>query len=264
MSKKIQRKFIHYLPAQANKEKTETKGFNIQAAVTVLGGITGILVAVLWVAGRFYAAAYFNAMNIPPFQITYSIWEYAEASWLLLILYILSKIYQPALLAVVIVLIVILSIWMLQRLFPKLKLERALQLINAQTQKFWRSIQYVLMLLLGSYFFYILLLTFIDIQVAGKNDGQNVVLRRSRAVDVFSKDFLPLGQGQVVPDTSPAIMQYSGLRLLTFNNEKYYLFRDVDPATCRPVQVFVINNSPNIQVVLGDVSPLASSCSVTP
>jgi hypothetical protein len=264
MSKKIQRKFIHYLPAQANKEKTETKGFNIQAAVTVLGGITGILVAVLWVSGRFYAAAYFNAMNIPPFQITYSIWEYAEASWLLLILYILSKIYQPVLLTVTIVLTVILLIWMLQRIFPKLKIERALQLINAQIQKFWQSIQYALILLLGAYLFYILLLTFIDIKAAGWNDGKNIVLEKSRAVEVFSKDFLPLGQGRVVPDTSPAVIQYDGLRLLTFNNEKYYLFRDVDPATCKPVQVFVINNSPNIQVVLGDVSPVDPPCPVTP
>ena len=121
MPKKTQRKFNRYLPVKEDKEKTEAKGFSIQAAVTVLGGITGIIVAILWVAGRFYTIAYFNAMNIPSFQINYSIWEYAEASWMLLIMYFLGKIYRPALLIAVIFLTTILLILAAQRIFPKLR-----------------------------------------------------------------------------------------------------------------------------------------------
>lgn len=264
MSRKTQRKFIHYLPAKVDQEKTAAKGFSIQTAVTILGGITGVVVAILWVAGRFYATAYFNAMNIPSFQITYSIWEYAESSWLLLIIFFLGKVYQPVLLITSIFLALILLILALQRMFPRLQIERAIQIINKQIQTLWQSIQYVFILLLGFYFLYLLLLTFAEIAHAGWIDGSQIVMQRSRAVEVFSKDFLPLGQGQVVPDTSPVVIQYDGLRLLTFNNDKYYLFRDIDPITCKPAQVFVINNSPNIHVVLSDYSPVDTPCPVTP
>ena len=81
MRKKVQRKSIRHLPESSDRGQTDAKGLNIRDAITILGGTTGLVVAVLWIAGRSYSAGYFSAMNIPSFQINFSIWEYAEASW---------------------------------------------------------------------------------------------------------------------------------------------------------------------------------------
>ena len=73
MPRKIQRQPIRYIAEKVGQEQSSPKNFSIQEAVTILGGITGIIVAILWVTGRSYAAGYFSAMNIPSFQINFSI-----------------------------------------------------------------------------------------------------------------------------------------------------------------------------------------------
>jgi len=262
MPKKIQRRPIRYLQEKVDRGKTEAKAFNIQTAITVLGGITGLIVAILWVSGRLYMVGYFSAMNIPSFQISYSVWEYAEASWLYLLIYLINKTLTPIYLLAIILLAIILLLLVLQRIFPKLKLEGAVKDIAGQAYPIWQRIRYFLILLLGLYFFYLLLLSFIDIKGLGLRNGQQAVLEKSQIVEVFSKNNLPLGHGQVVPDTSPPIFQYSGLKLLTFNNGKYYLFRDVDPLTCKPAQVFIVDDSPDVSLVLGDLPPIHAPCIV--
>ena len=57
-------------PAPAN-------GITIQEAVSIIGGITGTIVAILWLAGRSIWRDT-CAINIPAFQINFSVWEYAE------------------------------------------------------------------------------------------------------------------------------------------------------------------------------------------
>ena len=54
-----------------------------------------MIVAILWLGGRFYMAGYFGAMNIPAFQINFSVWEYAEAAWSRVIIYFLRQIFIP-------------------------------------------------------------------------------------------------------------------------------------------------------------------------
>src|SRR5919109_516943 len=95
MKRKIQRKPIRYFRETAVKEELIAKSLNLQEAVTIFGGITGVIVAILWLAGRFYMTGYLRALNIPAFQVSFSIWEYAETSWSRLIFYFLSTIYLP-------------------------------------------------------------------------------------------------------------------------------------------------------------------------
>ncbi len=53
---------------------------------------TGILIALVWLVGRYYAGGYFQAMHIPFFQLTFSVWDYVVCSVLTsgLIAYIVS------------------------------------------------------------------------------------------------------------------------------------------------------------------------------
>src|SRR5689334_14684210 len=122
MRKRIQRKPKRYFSERTSKAPTTTRVINIQEAVSILGGITGTVVGILWLAGRFYMAGYFSAMNIPAFQINFSVWEYAEAAWSRVILYFLINIFVPLILASSVALASLVAILALQRLFPKLKL----------------------------------------------------------------------------------------------------------------------------------------------
>jgi len=264
MPRKIQRKPIRHLPEKLGQEQSSDKGLSIQEVVTILGGVTGLIVAILWLGGRSYAAGYFSAMNIPSFQINFSIWEYAEASWQRLIFYFLSKIYTPLVLVTTIFLIVFLSAVLLQRLFPKLKIVDAVKNIGWPTKDLRKSIKSALVFSLAIYFLYLLLVAFIDINQTGQAVGRDTVLTKSYAIEIYSKEILPLDPGQVASNTSSSLVQYDGLRLLTYNNGKYYLFRDVDPVTCKPSQVFIINDSQGTYFVLGDISPIDAPCVATP
>ena len=262
MPAKIQRQLIRYLPEKAGQKQSSAKSLGIQEAVTILGGITGLIVAILWLGGRSYMEGYFTAMNIPSFQINFSIWEYAEASWQRLIFYFLSKIYTPLVLVASIFLIILLSTFVLQRVFPNLKMVEAVKKIRLPRKNLRSSIKSASVFSVALYFLYLLLVAFIDINKTGQIIGRDTVLTKSHAIEIYSKESLPLGTGEVVPNTSPSLIHYSGLRLLINNNGKYYLFRDVDPVTCKPSQVFIINDSPGTYFVLGDTSRIDAPCYV--
>lgn len=259
MRRKIQRKPIRKLRDEANEPST-AEGLNIQAVVTVLGGVTGIIVAVLWVAGRFYAAGYFGAMNIPSFQINFSVWEYAEVSWLKLIFYFLKRIYPIVVLLAIVPLTALGLAYILQRTFPRLKLADAANKIAFGIGRLKSGISYAVAFTIIALFSYILLEALIDINKTGQIEGRGVVLSSSYAVQVYSEDYLPLGSPTVISNKTSTLMEYTGLRLLTFNNGKYYLFRVFDPATCKPSQVFVVTDSPNIVLVLSTIAPFDTPC----
>ncbi len=261
MPRRFQYQPKRYAARKISREQT-TRDISIQEILTILGGVTGVIIAILWVAGRFYAAGYFGAMNIPAFQINFSIWEYAELSWLKLIFFFLKKIYLPLVILAGISLVPLLA-YVFQALFPKLRMFDTVRLIVLQIRRL-SGIGYVLVFSIIVYFSYLLLLSFIDINRTGQVEGKNVVLTSSYAVEVFSKDFLPIGAAEVVSNRTPALKQYSGLRLLTFNNGKYYLFRDLDPVTCKPSQVFIIPDTPDIHLTLSSILPIDRPCGITP
>ena len=157
-------------------------------------------------------------------------------------------------------LIVLISVAILQRVFPKLKIVDAVKTLRSSTKNLRNSIKSALVFSMAIYFLYLLLLAFIDINKTGQAIGRDAVLTKSYSIEIYSKEILPLGQ--VVSTTSSSLFQYSGLRLLTYNNGKYYLFRDVDPVTCKPSLVFIINDSPSTYFVLGDISPIDAPCVV--
>jgi hypothetical protein len=262
MPRRFQYQPKRYAARKIPREQTSTGYISIQEILTILGGVTGVIIAILWVAGRFYAAGYFGAMNIPAFQINFSIWEYAELSWLKLIFFFLKKIYLPLVILAGISLVPLLA-FILQGIFPKLKIFDTVKNIVSQIRRL-SGIGYVLAFSIIIYFSYLLLLSFIDINRTGQVEGKNIVLTSSYAVEVFSRDFLPIGTAKVLSNTAPTLMQYSGLRLLTFNNGKYYLFRDLDPVTCKPSQVFIIPDTPEIHITLSAIVPIDVPCTITP
>lgn len=62
---------------------------NIRDTVAIAGGITAIVVALLWAIGRQYVKGYFDAVNIPAFQSNLTLWDYGEKGWPFLLMGIL-------------------------------------------------------------------------------------------------------------------------------------------------------------------------------
>jgi hypothetical protein len=262
MIRKVQRKPKRYLQEKARQTAimAPVRGLTIQEAVSILGGITGIIVAILWIAGRFYAAGYYSAMNIPSFQVNFSIWEYAEVSWLKLIFFFLRKIYPLLVSVAAIFFFVPLFASVLQRIFPTLKVFDLVRSLALQIKRAPSSMSYMLVFSIIVYFSYLLLLALVDINRTGQVEGKNVVFTSSYTVEVYSSFFLPLGTPNVMSNTDPTLLRYEGLRLLTFNNGKYYLFRDIDPVTCKPSQVFIIPESSDTHLVFSAVAPVEGPC----
>lgn len=265
MPRKIQRKPKHSLDLEQRAARIQPvpRGVSIQEAITILGGTTGVIVAILWVAGRFYTAGYFAAMNIPAFQVSFSIWEYAEASWLKLVFFLLRRTYGLFVVAAAISLLVPALAFLVQALFPRLKVFDGVRYVVSRGKDVPSAVNYALAFSILVYLSYILLRVFIDINQSGQIEGKNIVFTSSYGVEVFSRDFLPLGTPTTLQGTTPVLMRYEGLRLLTFNNGKYYLFREIDPVTCKPAQVFVISDSPDIHFVFRAITPLEATCSST-
>jgi|SRR5688572_21145965 len=259
MQRRIQRKPKMYLRERSVTAQPTVRGFNIQEAIAILGGITGIVVAILWLAGRLYTAGYFGAMNIPAFQINFSVWEYAEASWQRLVLIFLRKIYLPLVVITSVAFISLLMAFVLQRIFPKLRMVNALKKIASQVTSIQRNFHGVLGFAFVLLFIYMLLQAFIEINKSGAEQGRIAVLKGSYAIEVYSKDGVPLGPSQVAQGGTSIFNYYSGFRLLTHNNGKYYLFREIDPSTCKPAEVFVITDTQDIYYVIGDVAPIMNT-----
>ena len=259
MPRRVQRKPRWHV-AERTQKKTTGRAIGLQDAITILGGITGIIAAILWIAGRAYMASYFDAMNIPAYQINFSHWEYAEAAWSRIALYLLSRIVIPIVLTASIALVSLLAILVLQRLLPNLKLVGLLHRITAKAKQLPRGSKTALAIVFSLYLIYMLLDISAEMIRSGQYQGKATVSTKSYAVEIYSKSLLPLGSPQVIA----GLFRYEGLRLLTFNNGKYYLFRDVDQVTCKPSQVFIISDNPDIHLAVSAVAPLNTPCAKTP
>lgn len=87
---KDHRKDLRMSPIQEPSNATgRTWLQNVRDLVAIVGGVTAIVAALLWILGRQYVRGYFTAVNIPVFQVNLTLWDYAEAAWLFLIMWIL-------------------------------------------------------------------------------------------------------------------------------------------------------------------------------
>jgi hypothetical protein len=90
--------------------------------------------------------------------------------------------------------------------------------------------------------------------VGGKLGRENV-LHPETQVDITSKFELNLGIPDIISSSGKEIVyQYNGLKLLTVNERRYFLFREVDSITSRPKAVYIIDCDKVSQIKLTDLS----------
>lgn len=262
MRRRIQHKPIRYLKQEVvnEKEQIPAGAINIRDIVSVISSLGGLIVALLWIAGRYYTAAYFEAMNIPFSQINYSVWEYAGVAGPKLFYIVLAKSYLPLSVIASALGIVLLIMLTLQILLPQLRLFDATRTLRMSFTRLPRNIQNLIAVAVMLYLVYFLMQATIEFSDSGLREGQQTVLRRSYAVEVYSTIGIPLGLVQTPSRSEDGLYHYPDLWLLTHNNGKYYLFREIDPKSCKPEQVFVVPDVESIYVVVKERTPVRPAC----
>jgi hypothetical protein len=183
--------------------------------------------------------------------LNFSIWEYGETFFGALVNYIFSQgllisaisIVVPACLAAIILVLI-------QKVYKNLKFQEAFDKVN--NLLIYRVVVTVLL------FFYSIFIAYQD----GNQTGFKVVTQASQPVTIYVNEYLMLPGliDHITPDKDTSFYKITGLRLLTYNNGKYYLYEKLD-SSCKPEKVFVIDNAPNIRSIeLSSASPIDPQC----
>ena len=235
--------------------------------IGLIGAGTGIFVALLYLAGRSFASGYFSAMNIPSYQVNFSLWEYGEVAWLPMIVYPTAILGLDGLIWGVV--LTILDLWILPLFrrfigWVKSKIKFAswqLPEISRDAKRWFALVPLAVVILLSISFIGI---TLQSVSRYGASLGQTDVLENAPQVELVSPRPMTLDDGRIigsqVGNQQTQDYEYKGYHLLTFNGGKYYLFKDIDPISCKPRQVFVINDDKSMQVRLLPAVSLDSQC----
>lgn len=229
----------------------------------------GVFAALLYLAGRSYASGYFEAMNIPSYQVSFSIWEYGEAAWFPLLLYPIGMIVVTGFLMGVINRIFDFLSPLIQRftVWIKAKIKVRLPALNlpesSSATKIWFTIA-------KRAFFFLLLVSLVVFTLQfvyrfGQINGRLHITELSVPVEISSSTPLPLDEHNLSPITSSGqdFFIYKDLYLLTMNEGKYFLFKEIDKETCKPIKVYVVEGNQSLQVNLLPVKSLQDQCNQT-
>jgi hypothetical protein len=253
--------------------------------------LTGLFSVLLYIAGRSFSAGYFAAMNIPSYQVNFSLWEYGEVGWFPMILFAIIMFATAGLfwgtlsylLTWLGLLIKRLTNWLNQYISsPKIKLPAWLAKVVTWVRKtiksIWEAIKPPPLSLFASISFLFLLISILilfpvlfmrstleHVYKIGEDNGRQMILEYSPQVELIAKEPIPLDETNFVTRATPnGLYQYQGFYLLTSNNGKYYLFRDIDRKTCKPVKVYIVESSSNTQVNFLPPTSLADQCDIKP
>lgn len=239
---------------------------SLREMIGLVSAGAGIFVALLYLAGRSFASGYFSAMNIPNYQVSFSLWEYGEVAWIPLLLYPIGMMTLSGFLGGVLNIILdwlspsivrFLS-WLKNKITIKSPRFRFPESIRET--KLWFAItksSFSILILIG-----LVILTLQFVSGFGRLNGQLHILQDSAQVELISTSPKALDDNNLSPVQSSGkdYYIYKGFHLSTFNNGKYYLFKEIDPFTCKPLKVYVINAEQNLQVNLLPATSLASHC----
>lgn len=229
---------------------------SLKELIGLVSAGAGIFAALLYLAGRSYAAGYFEAMNIPSYQVSFSMWEYGEVAWFPLLLYPIGMIVITGLLMGIISRVFDVLSPLIQRFLAWLKIRIKVRLPalnlpeSSRETRFWFSIAkhaIFILLMLG-----LVVFTLSFVQGFGQLNGRLHVEQLSQPVEVISSAPLSLDESNLLPSSSSGqnFYIYKDLYLLTINGGRFFLFRDLDPETKKPLKVYVIEGNESLQVNL--------------
>jgi len=248
-----------YRSIRNNSEQTDQKKKGVfeflKESVALLSAGAGIFTVLLYLAGRSFASGYFGAMNIPSYLVSFSIWEYGEVAWLPMLIYPSIIFGSSALIG-----------WGISSLWEWLSLhvgffskwsndKKSLNKNELKNSQIWLLIVMLSVLILLT--LPIISGTLHFVNRWGELEGLLYIAKSSPEVDFVSKIPLNLQSSKSRQEN----YYYEKLYLLTFNNGKYYIFKDIDQSTCKPIKVTVVSAENLIQIDIKKPAPFEDKCS---
>lgn len=252
---------------QLSSQASDKRPFeSLREVIGLISAGAGIFGVLLYLAGRSFASGYFAAMNIPNYQVSFSLWEYGEVAWFPMIIYPTLMLGASGLLWTVIYGLRDFVMRWLSRITEWLKRTVKVTRPGWLKPEFSRQTRqwFVVTLLALLVFIFMLAVenTLKFVEKWGSLSGQTYVVEKAAQVELISAIPLALDDNNLAAIQSSGLNYYiyQGLHLLTFNNDKYYLFKEIDPVTCMPLKVYVVNAEQNLQINLLPAASLAGQC----
>jgi hypothetical protein len=147
----------------------------------------------------------------------------------------------------------------LEKIFPTLKIRKAIDHLLAVNNRISKVVFVMSSLIL-------LLSSFVWAYSYGMKSAFYITAQANQPVIIYSKEFRPIGNYSTITTHNQSEISYqlTGLHFLAYNNNKYYLFDELDPQNCKPVHVYVIDDSESLDVVFGVASPIDPCASKPP
>lgn len=279
---------------------------DVKDSVTVLAGASAVIVVLVWFFGLGFSNGYFESMNIPLFQLSFTLWDYGGVSVVYLLLscvYVLlfvgtlllrrrgvlllqdaytssPKVIRALLnISVFVVLVVVFFGTFYESMDPKylcgLMIYGTLVVIaskgksdeqllkemiyNGEVRQYtfkslmqWASFAFVFVMLL--------LLLRLVIQDVGSAAGRRMVTERAPQVRlIVSRPVIASHDVVVTGSSGESLYTYENLRLLTYNNGKYFLYSTVGE-DCKPEQVYIIREESIMSTEYMSSVPIKPNC----
>lgn len=236
----------------------------LRETIAFVSAGASLFVVLFYLAGRSFSSGYFDAMNIPLYLLNFSLWEYAEVGGLGLFLVVFGLVAVASLFAWVLYTI---EHWFVIRFRNKSadkgNIKSASSSSPAELNKDARlSIQIFIFTVICFAVFLFFSYALTVVSDFGEHVGQVFVLENSSKVELVSASPLALDDNTLAPSKASGqdTYIYQGFRLLTFNEGKYYLFKEIDPISCKPLKVYIIPAEKDIQINLSTAEDITGKC----
>lgn len=261
MVKKTHRRPLREYRLPRAEQPKEESGINFKEILSILAGSSGVFAALFWMGGRFFAMGYFQSLDIPLYMLTFTFGEYGEQYFGTLLLlpivignFILANYFIVLKFVLILSALVVLIVLGKILIRSRFKIDRKAAGVpspKTPNKVFW-VFDVIVLLILTFYFAFFI----------GNWSGRDVVLAKSQEITFYTQESMgEIEFSQVSPNASTTY-KYSGLRLLTKNSGKYYLYDDVNPDTCKPARIYIVDEEKMISVTLVPGSPFdIPSCS---
>ncbi len=245
------------MTADINESSKPTRLISsVRELITLLGASAGLFAGLFYLAGRSYASGYFGAMNIPEYMISLSLQDYASSSWLPMFVYPAMMIAIGGLMwGVVYAARDFVSPYFKKKFtkLPKINLPG----IGSQARLMF-TLFGIGVFSLGSIWFVTTCLSVVE--RIGALNGKKALLEQSMPTDLIADKPIMAEPIEVISGAEGTYYVYSGFRLLQVNNGKYYLFKEIDPDTCKPRLVYIVDAAQFRQINLSPATSLKELC----
>jgi hypothetical protein len=232
--------------------------------------LSALVTALFYFSGRAFVNCFFQEMNIPHHQFELTVRQYSEMGWSYVAQYIFKIAYYcllgSTLMGLLVLVVHLVGMWVSKQFlrnrtkptsrlplprWSRSLLEPAVKAIKISAMATLAILAIVIVVALAGQ----------EAGQAGMQAGREAILN-AQHLTLISDHPLDIPDETVIrssPDHT--LYRYEGLYVLTYNQERYFLYRSLGVSVCRPERVFIVEADQVMQAILENRPANAPNCS---